>query len=154
MTIIVPGHVTEDKYLILRKKEEDLKNKVLENGANLEYCHIKGRTVSGLLKAFKGISTKTVSYNTKFIWATNYFNCLLGALIKRRLPNTYLHFEMMGLAPEETLYYSEANIISRLIQFCALKIIVHINLKSADSVSVVSKRFGTMSFPNTILNLR
>jgi glycosyltransferase involved in cell wall biosynthesis len=141
MTIIVPGHVTEDKYSILRKKEENLKNTVLKNGANIEYCHIKGRTISGLLSAFKEISTKTVSYNKQFIWATNYFNCFLGTLIKRRLPNTHLHFEMMGLAPEEELYYSESNIISRLIKFCVLKIIERINLKKADSVSVVSKRF-------------
>ena len=48
---------------------------------------------------------------------------------------------MMGLAPEEELYYSESNIISRLIKFCVLKIIVRINLKRADSVSVISKRF-------------
>jgi glycosyltransferase involved in cell wall biosynthesis len=141
MTIIVTGHVAEDKYLILRKKEENLKNIVLENGANIEFCHIRGRTISGLLSAFKEISTKTVSYNKQFIWATNYFNCFLGTLIKRRLPNTYLHFEMMGLAPEEELYYSESNIISRLIKFCLLKIIVRVNLKTVDSVSVVSKRF-------------
>jgi glycosyltransferase involved in cell wall biosynthesis len=47
----------------------------------------------------------------------------------------------MGLVPEEELYYSESNIISRLIKFCALKVIVRINFKKADSVSVVSKRF-------------
>jgi glycosyltransferase involved in cell wall biosynthesis len=141
MAIIVPENVTENKYHILKKKEEDLKNSVLKNGAHIEYCHIGGRTVSGLLSASKEISTKTVSYNKKFIWATNYFNCFLGTLIKRRLPSTYLHFEIMGLAPEETLYYSESNIISRLIKFLVLKIIVRINLKKADSVSVVSKRF-------------
>jgi hypothetical protein len=141
MTSVVPRNVTQDKYLILRKKEENLKNTVLENGAKIEFCHITGRTISGLLSAIKEISTQTVSYNKRFIWASNYFNCFLGTIIKRKLPNTYLHFEMLGLAPEEELYYSQSNIISRLIKFFVLKVIVRINLKRADSVSVVSKRF-------------
>jgi glycosyltransferase involved in cell wall biosynthesis len=141
MTIILPHHLSREKSAILKEKKELLKKIAFEHGTVIEFCHIRNRTLTGLFSAFKEIRKKTFFYQKRFIWASNYFNCFLGILIKVSLPYTYLHFEMMGLASEEELLYSETNILSRISKYMILKIFCKINLKKADSVSVVSKRF-------------
>jgi len=141
MTIIIPHHLCEERFAILKEKKETLKKIAREYGAVIEFYHIRGRTLKGLFCAFKEIRKKTFFYQKRFIWASNYFNCFLGTMIKFMVPNTYLHFEMMGLVPEEELLYSESKILTRTIKFLTLKILCNINLKKADSVSVVSKRF-------------
>lgn len=141
MTIITSKHLSSDRYKILLKKENQIKKIALEYGFNIEFYHIEGRTIRSVLKASKEIRKKTISYEKRFIWSTNYFNCFIGILVKNQLPDTYLHFEMIGLAPEEELFYSESNIIFRLTKFLMLRILGRVDLKKADSVSVVSKRF-------------
>ncbi len=141
MTIIVPKKLPKDKELILKSKEEIIKHLADDYGVRVEFYHIKGRSLFGIYAALKEISEKTRLYERKFIWASNYFNCFLGALLKSRLPDTRLHFEMMGLVPEEELLYSESNALSRLLKFLILRMLCRMNLKGADSISVVSNRF-------------
>ena len=124
MTIITPYHLSSEKLAILKEKEEVLRKIANDHSTIIEFCYVKGRTIGELYNSFNKIYKKTFFYRKRFIWASNYFNCFLGALIKQRIPHTYLHFEMMGLAPEEELLYSESNIVSRIIKFLTLKIIV------------------------------
>jgi len=141
MTIITPKQLSNDEYKILIKKEGQIKMLALDHGLDIEFYHIEKRTIRSMLRASKEIRKKTVLYAKRFIWASNYFNCFLGILLKKQLPDTYLHFEMMGLAPEEELFYSKSNIVFRIAKFLLLRILGRIDLKKADSVSVVSKRF-------------
>jgi hypothetical protein len=141
MTIIIPKKLPKDKYLILKEKEGIIRRIADDYGVRVEFCHIKGRTVSGIYTALKEIFKKTRHYQRKFIWASNYFNCFLGTRLKSRMPDTRLHFEMMGLVPEEELLYSESNTLSRLSKFLILRMLCRMNLKNADSISVVSNRF-------------
>jgi glycosyltransferase involved in cell wall biosynthesis len=141
MTIIIPEKLPKDKELILRQKEGIIKRLADDYGVRVEFCHIRGRTVFGIYAALKEILKKTSHYQRKFIWASNYFNCFLGALLKSRLPDTRLHFEMMGLVPEEEFLYSESNKLSGLLKFLILRMLCRMNLKGADSISVVSNRF-------------
>ena len=141
MTIIMPVRLTDDHINILKKKEEKIKKIAHENGVKIEFCYIRGRTNQGLFGAFKEIRRKTFFYKKRFIWASNYFNGFLGAMLKYYMPDSRLHFEMMGLVPEEELFYSESNIVSRIAKFLILRMICRINLKKADSISVVSRRF-------------
>ena len=141
MTIIIPKQLSNDKALILKEKERLIQRLVHEHGVRIEFCHIKGRTIFGIYTTLKEILKKTHYYQRKFIWASNYFNCFLGTLLKLNMQDTRLHFEMQGLVPEEELLYSESHIISRLSKFLILRILCRINLKSADSLSVVSNRF-------------
>ena len=141
MTIIIPKQLSDDNILILNKKKELIQRLADDHGVRIEFCHIKGRTLSGIYTTLKEILKKTNCYQRKFIWASNYFNCFLGTLLKLRMQDVRLHFEMHGLVPEEELLYSESPIISKLSKFLILRILCRINLKSADSISVVSNRF-------------
>jgi glycosyltransferase involved in cell wall biosynthesis len=141
MTIIIPERMTDDKARVLNEKEEQIRKLADGYGVRIEFCHIRGRTIWGIYETFIKIFKETKVYQRKFIWASNYFNCLLGTLLKLRMPGTRLHFEMMGLVPEEELLYSESNILSAFLKFLMLRIVCRINLKAADSISVVSNRF-------------
>jgi hypothetical protein len=141
MTIITPPQLSYDRQKILRQREDQLKKIVHHYGATIDFCRISGRSPKSLLHTSKEIIQKTESYEKRYIWSQNYYNCLLGAMVKKQLPDTYLHFELMGLVPEEELFYSESNIIFRLAKFLVLKMIGRLDLKFSDSVSVVSKRF-------------
>ena len=141
LTTIVPPGVSEDKYVMLEEKEEKLRKLLVKFGVRINFYHIQGRTVKGLLTAVKEIQSLTKKHDHRFIWANNYFNCAIGVLIKKRLPNTYLHFDIRGLTPEEELYYSDSNIFNNFTHFLVLKFLERINLNHADSVSVVSRRF-------------
>ncbi len=141
MSIIIPDRLPDDRIGRLGEKEEKIKKIADAYGIPVEFCHIRGRTISGLIRALKEIRRKTILFDKKFIWASNYFNGFLGALIKQRMPNTRLHFEMLGLVPEEEMLYSEANPASKILRFLALRRLCRINLKHADSISVVSRRF-------------
>lgn len=141
MTIIVPKHMSDDQHKILSRKKSIIKRIVRSNGATIDFCHIHGRTIPSIIRASKEISKKIRPFQKRYIWAHNYYHCLLGILLKKQRPDTHLHFDVMGLVPEEELYYSESNMMNRLIKFLALKIIGRINFYFADSVSVVSNRF-------------
>ena len=141
MTIIVPNRLPAEKAGLLSKKEDLIKNIADAYKISVEFCHIRGRTISGLKAARKEICRKTILFEKRFIWGSNYFNCFLGVLIKRQIPNTLLHFEMMGLAPEEELLYSESRTAYKIFKFLTLRCLCRINLKYADSISVVSKQF-------------
>ncbi|MBC2714882.1 MAG: glycosyltransferase family 4 protein [Desulfobacteraceae bacterium] len=141
MTIITPKQLSFDQHKILLEKKTQLKKIAHHYGATIDFCHINGRTIRNLLSASKEIFQKTNAYEKRYIWSQNYYNCLLGTLVKKQLPDSYLHFELLGLVPEEELYYSESNVVFRLAKFLVLKIIGRIDLKFSDSVSVVSKRF-------------
>jgi glycosyltransferase involved in cell wall biosynthesis len=141
MTTIIPTKLTKDKELILKRKEVVIQRLADDYGVGVEFCHIKGRTLFGIYAALEEIFKKTRHYQRRFIWASNYFNCFLGTLLKSRMPDTRLHFEMMGLVPEEELLYSESTPLARLSKFLILRMLCRINLKSADSISVVSHRF-------------
>jgi glycosyltransferase involved in cell wall biosynthesis len=141
MTTIIPRHISEEKNQILISKEEALKNILLDHGVNVEYLHIQGRTLRGLFLALREIRKAALNFDQKFIWAHNYFNCFIGVFIKILLPNTYLHFDLKGVVPEEELLYSDSNLLIRLMKFLVLRVIGRINIKFADSISVVSKRF-------------
>ncbi len=139
--IIIPKQLSDDRQKILRQSEDQLKKIVHHYGATIDFCHISGRTPGSLLNASREIIQKTESYEKQYIWAHNYYNCFLGILVKKQLTKSYLHFELMGLVPEEELYYSESNFVSRLTKFIVLRIIGRLDLKFSDSISVVSKRF-------------
>lgn len=141
MTIIIPERLSDDRINDLREKEEKIKKIAFENGVKIELCRIEGRTNKGMFGAYGKIRRKTFYYKKRFIWASNYFNGFLGAMLKYSMPDTRLHFEMMGLVPEEELLYSESNIVSRIARFLILRMICRINLKKADTISVVSRRF-------------
>jgi glycosyltransferase involved in cell wall biosynthesis len=141
MTIIIPKELSKDMSGILKQKEELIQLIADDHGVRIEFSHIRGRTIMGIYTALKEILIKTRFYQKKFIWGSNYFNCFLGTLLKQRMPNTRIHFEMMGLVPEEELSYSESHIISSFSKFLILRILCRINLKSSDSISVVSNRF-------------
>ncbi|MBG7609754.1 MAG: hypothetical protein IZT55_02690, partial [Anaerolineae bacterium] len=141
MTTIIPCHISEDKCQILLSKEEALKEILLDQGVNIEFLHIQGRTLRGLFLALREIRKVAQEYDQKFIWSHNYFNCFIGAMIKILLPNTSLHFDIKGLVPEEELLYSDSNSIFRVAKFLVLRIFGSINIKFADSISVVSNRF-------------
>lgn len=139
--IITPRQLSFDRQKILLEREDQLKKIVHHYGATIDFCRIHARTIGSLRRASRQIFQKTTSYEKRYIWAQNYYNCLLGALIKKQLPDAYLHFELMGLVPEEELYYSESNAVFRLAKFIILRMIGRLDLKFADSVSVVSNRF-------------
>lgn len=141
MTIITPNRLTCDRIDILKKKEEQIRKIANENDVGIEFCYIRGRTSKELLSAFKNIRRRTHFYKKRFIWAANYFNCFLGVMLKYYMPETCLHFDMLGLVPEEELLYSESNIVSRIPNFIVLRLICRVGLKQADSISVVSRRF-------------
>ena len=141
MTTIIPRRMPKGKYPILIAKEEKLRKILLDHGTNIFFYHIPGRTLRGLFCALKNIRRLVLGFDERFIWSQNYFNCLIGILLKQQLPQTWVHFDMMGLAPQEELYYSSSNILSRLSKFCVLRILEFINIRKADSISVVSKRF-------------
>jgi len=141
MSIIVPPDISDEQQHILNTRQETIQSIVTQNGATIEFCHIRGRSLKSLSGAYSQICRKTASFKKRFIWSSNYFNCFLGVLIKRRFPATHLHFDMMGLAPHEELYYSNSNVFYGLLKFYSLKILGNLNLKRADSVSVVSYRF-------------
>lgn len=141
MTIITPERLTDERRKLLEKKEEQIRKIAHEQGVRMEICHVRGRTNQGLFGAFKEIRRKTFFYKKRFIWASNYFNGFLGVMLKHSMPDTRLHFEMMGLVPEEVLFYSDANLVSRIATFLILRMICRVNLRKADSVSVVSRRF-------------
>jgi hypothetical protein len=141
MTIIIPNRLTDDRIDILKNKEEQIRRIADENGVGIEFCYIRGRKSKELLCAFKEIRQKTLFCNKRFIWAANYFNCFLGVLLKYYMPETCLHFDMLGLVPEEELFYSESSIVTRIPKFMVLRLICRVGMKQADSISVVSRRF-------------
>ncbi len=141
MTTIVPRHVSDSKFNELTIKEEKLKLALLPYRVEIEFLHIQGRTITGVFHAFKEIRSRIRQYDQKFIWAKNYFNGFIGVLLKKRLPGIFLHFEMSGLVPGEQLHYSESNMLFRVIEFLVLRLLERINLSTADSISVVSRRF-------------
>jgi glycosyltransferase involved in cell wall biosynthesis len=140
MTIITPKNLSKGKLELLANKEEELRTLLISYGATITFYHIQGRTIRGVIKAIESIYQSTRSYDKRFIWAQNYFNCFIGTQVKKKLPGTYLHFELLGLPPEEELFYSETNILFRVVTFIVLRILVRINLKHSNSISVVSKR--------------
>ncbi len=141
MTIILPVSMNPKQAGILAAKEHHLSEMAHKNGSAIEFVHIRGRTLLGMIGAFSEIAQKAAPFNRRFIWAHNYFNCFLGLLIRNRLQKTWLHFDMLGLAPEEELLYSESPLIFRMVRFAVLKLLGRINTARADSISVVSGRF-------------
>ena len=141
MTTIIPKNTSAERYKILTKKEESLARILDEYGVSVEFFHIRGRTIGGLLNASKEICQIVMDYDKRLIWAKNYFNCFIGGRVKKEVPGTYLHFDMMGLVPEEEFYYSGSGFVYRLAKFVVLRILGRVNLKQADSVSVVSRQF-------------
>jgi glycosyltransferase involved in cell wall biosynthesis len=141
MSIIIPQPMPPEKIGILKEREDQLQKLAHQHGVRIEFCHIKGRGIRGIIDALKDITAKTSCDDQRLIWASNYFNCFLGVLIKKRFPEAHLHFEMLGLVPEEELHYSDAPILKRIFRFLVLKLICRINFKFSDSISVISKRF-------------
>ena len=141
MTTIVPKKVSKEKYDDLVDKEQKLKQFLLIYDVAIDFFHIRGRTLIGLFNASQEILRLTSKYEDRFIWAANYFNCFIGVLIKKQSPKTRLHFDMRGLVPEEELHYSYSNILFRFLKFLVLRWMERVNIKNADSVSVVSRRF-------------
>ena len=140
MTTIIPDGVSQKRLKELAGKEEQLQSFAQNHSCQMHYYHIQGRTIKGLLSASREISQFIQKYDRRFIWAQNYFNTLIGVLIKKRTQSN-LHFDMRGLVPQEELHHSSANIISRITKFIVLKGVERINIKNADSISTVSKRF-------------
>lgn len=141
MTTIVPRNSLASSLKELLEKEEVLRQELLIYGAKISFVHIQGRTIKGLFRARIEIRQLIMSYEKRFIWAMNYFNCFLGINLKRQLPGTHLHFEVLGLVPEEELYYSDSGVFSRYLKFLVLRILERIDVENADSISVVSRRF-------------
>jgi len=141
MTIITPRRLSSEQQKVLSAREEQLKKIAYSNMATIDFCHIYGRTPQSIINASKEIAKKTKFFQKRYIWAQNYFNCILGVLLKNKLPDTYLHFELLGLVPEEELFYSESTPMSRVIKFIVLRIIGRIDLYFSDSISVVSNQF-------------
>lgn len=141
MTVIIPRNASIKAREQLREKELRLTEYLQDRGVQIDFIHINGRTLNGLIAAFNEIAAYFKLYEKRFIWARNYFNCLIGVLIKMLQTGVFLHFDMLGLVPEEVLYYSDTFILARTIKFFALRIIERINLKTANTTSVVSRRF-------------
>lgn len=141
MTTIVPGYSPESSLNVLCEKEEALRQELLNYGANICFVHIQGRTIAGLIKARNEVRQLMMGYKKRFIWAMNYYNCYLGINIKKQLPDTHIHFELLGLVPEEELYYSDSGVFSRYLKYLVLKILERVDVGNADSISVVSRRF-------------
>lgn len=141
MTSIVPRHISEMKLNQLLSKEGKLKQVFCHYNTEIEFLHIQGRTLSGAFNASKELRSRLLPYKEKFIWAKNYFNSFIGVLLKKRVPDTFLHFEMSGLVPEEQLHYSGLNLLVRIAEFVILQFLERVNLSTADSISVVSRRF-------------
>jgi len=141
MTIILPRRMDEEKRVQLKQREEQLIRIATQYGKQIEFLHIRSRTLSELRRVSRKIIEKTASYDHRIIWGANYYNCFLGVLIQRKLKNSFLHFELHGLVPEEELWYSETSNGIGLFKFIVLRLICRINLKHSHSVSVVSKRF-------------
>ncbi len=120
MTTIVPHGVSQDILAELTKKEEQLKRFSQNNGIQIHYYHIHGRTINGLFTASREIRQIIQKYDRRFIWAQNYFNTLIGVLIKRRT-QSHLHFDMRGLVPQEEFHHSSSNIVSRIIKILSAK---------------------------------
>jgi len=140
MTTIIPNGVSQKRLIELAEKEEKLKIFAKDHNNQVHYYHIQGRTISGLLSASKELRQFIQNYDHRFIWAQNYFNTLIGVLIKKRT-QSLLHFDMRGLVPQEEFHHSSSNIITRLTKFLVLNGVERTNLNNSDSISVVSKRF-------------
>ena len=141
MTSIVPDGTSKELLAKLLVKEEQLRRFVHNSSNRIQYHHIQGRTIKGLFTASKEIGQIVHKYDRRFIWAQNYFNTLIGVLIKKRT-RSLLHFDMRGLVPQEEFHHSSSNILSRLAKFLVLKATERINLTNSDSISTVSKRFN------------
>jgi len=141
VTSIFPKRIPEEKYREITEKEDNLRKLAQNNGIEIQFYHIKSRTIKDVINASKDINRIATNYDDRFIWAMNYFNCFIGVLIKKQNQETHLHFDIRGLVPEEELFYSKSNILFRLVKFMILRIMGRINIKNADSISVVSRRF-------------
>jgi len=141
VTTIIPKKIPNGKAPLLKQKEDLLRNKLRDHGININFYHIPGRTLKGLRHAARTINDIASKFDETFIWAKNYFNCLIGILLKKKIHNTWVHFDMMGLVPQEELLYSNINFISRFVRFFVLRILEIINIRNTDSISVVSKKF-------------
>lgn len=142
MTTIIPKGTPQDKIALVNSKAEKLSSVLQKSHTNISYYHIQGRNIRAAIKAAKDIHAMIRTYDQKFIWAQNYFNTLIGVLIKRKRIGAHLHFDMRGLAPQEELHYSQSNFFSRVFKFLILLGVERINLVNADSISTVSKRFA------------
>lgn len=141
MTTIIPANIAQTKLYELAEKQGKLKEFLLNYGVEIQFLKIRDRTIFGFISGVNEIQQLAKGYNRRFIWAKNYFNGFMGVLLKRRDPGIHLHFELSGLVPEEELYYSYSNIFIRVANFLVLKFFGRANIKTADSVSVVSRRF-------------
>lgn len=143
MSVIRPPSLSLKKQCILAEKEARLKRLGRRHGVTVAFYHVHGRTLTNLVTASSRIAELAGRFDRRLIWAHNYYNCFLGVLVKARLPGTALHYDILGLAPEEELLYSESVAVARWSRFCVLKALGRVNIRRADSVSVVSHRFKT-----------
>jgi len=141
MTTIISKGKSDYQPDLLREKEENLRDLLIEKGIRIQFYHIQGRTFKGMTRAAKAIAELAQPYQERYIWAQNYFNCQIGQQVKRSLNNTHLHFDMRGLVPQEELYYSSSNFFLRVAKYLVLQFLESTNLNHADSLSVVSHRF-------------
>jgi len=140
MTIILPRNFNAADQELLDRKESDLKRAIAQFEVNIEFFHIPGRTINGLKAARQKLLHESTRYSRMFVWARNYFNTYAGAHVKKHIPQLRLHFDMLGLVPEEEFYYSSSSYVLRLIKLFVLKVIESKNVSGSDSISVVSQR--------------
>lgn len=141
MTVFVPPNTSKLRLHELSAKEEQMSELASSYGARISFLHLRGRSLRTLLDTPARINCETKGYGKRFIWAKNYFNCFMGVISKKRYPDIRLHFDMSGLVPEEVFYYTHSVSVVKYAAFLALKVIEKINLRNADTISVVSSKF-------------
>jgi len=141
ITTIYPDGFSQERMDILKEKQSTISKLVGNSGAKILYFQINDRNLISLDKAVRNLSKLLGNYEICFIWAMNYFNCAIAAMITSRRSNIRLHFQMLGLVPEETLHYSRKSFFFRLFGYLLLKIVERFNLIKSDSLSVVTKKF-------------
>ncbi len=141
MTIIVKKHMTAQELLIVDRKVKTLTGAARDNGVDMRVHFIKERTLGNVVRTAQKISREISSYGTRFIWAHNYYNGLIGCLLKQESRDAYFHLDLKGLPAEEELIYSDSSFLHRALKYLSLKSFGACGIRNADSVSVVSSRY-------------
>ncbi len=141
MTIIVKENMNDEELSIVNKKTRLLIDTARDNNVDLRIRLINSRKLKNVLKTAKTISNEIQFFDRKFIWAHNYYNGLIGSILRKRTKNAFFHLDLKGLPAEEELIYSDSSFSYRAIKYLSLKTIGAYGIRCADSVSVVSNRY-------------
>ncbi len=141
MTFITNKVLSKEDTEIISRKEDYLKQLSHNYGFKLTIYHIKGKTISQIIKSYKVMCDILHNEKNIIIWAHNFYNGLIGTLLVKHFNRAYFHLDLKGVPPEEELYYSHDIWLIRYLKYLILKLAGRLSIANSHSISVVSNRF-------------